>query len=92
MPTETGSNGHADPWFRPHSDRAIDRRTMTARRTAIASIAAHKLGPTQDYTEHAGEEIYGQYVFHEVAQRQYLATPIFHRIPPDGNELASGSP
>ena len=53
---------------------------MTARRTALASIAAHKLAPTQDYTAQAGEEIYGQYVFHEVAQRQYLAKPIFRRL------------
>jgi glutamine synthetase len=53
---------------------------MTARHTAIAAIASHKLAATQDYTEHAGEEIYGQYVFHEVAQRQYLAKPIFTRL------------
>jgi glutamine synthetase len=53
---------------------------MTARHTAIAAIASHKLEATQDYTEHAGEEIYGQYVFHEVAQRQYLAKPIFKRL------------
>src|SRR6476469_2720812 len=53
---------------------------MTARQTAIAAIADHKVASTQDYTEHAGEEIYGQYVFHEVAQRQYLAKPIFRRL------------
>ena len=53
---------------------------MTARHTAIAEITAHKVAPTQDYTEHAGEEIFGQYVFHEVAQRQYLPKPIFERL------------
>ncbi len=53
---------------------------MTARQTAIAAIASQKVGATQDYTEHAGEEIYGQYVFHEVAQRQYLAKPIYRRL------------
>jgi glutamine synthetase len=53
---------------------------MTARRTAIAAIADHKVAATQDYTAHAGEEIYGEYVFHEVAQRQYLAKPIFKRL------------
>ncbi len=53
---------------------------MTARQTAIAAIASQKVSSTQDYTEHAGEEIYGQYVFHEVAQRQYLAKPIYRRL------------
>jgi len=53
---------------------------MTARTTALAEIAAHRISSTQDYTEHAGEEIYGEYVFHEVAQRQYLAKPIFQRL------------
>ncbi len=53
---------------------------MTARETAIAAIASHRVAATQDHAEHAGEEIYGQYVFHEVAQRQYLAKPIFKRL------------
>jgi glutamine synthetase len=53
---------------------------MTARHTAIADIAGHTVTGTQDYTEHAGEEIFGQYVFHEVAQRQYLPKPIFERL------------
>ena len=53
---------------------------MTARTTAIDAIANHKVASTQDYLEHAGEEIYGQYVFHEGAQRQYLAKPIFRRL------------
>ncbi len=53
---------------------------MTARKTAVAAIAGHKVTPTQDYLEHAGQEIYGQYVFHEDAQRDYLAKPIFRKL------------
>jgi len=53
---------------------------MTARSTAIAAIASHKAGPTQNYLEHAGQAIYGQYVFHEEAQREYLAKPIFRKL------------
>ena len=53
---------------------------MTARQTALASIAAHKVAPTQDYLEHAGQEIYGQYVFHEDAQREFLAKPIYKKL------------
>ena len=49
---------------------------MSARTTAIDTIANHKVASTQAYLEHAGENIYGQYVFHEAAQRQYLAKPI----------------
>ncbi|HEV7809672.1 MAG TPA: glutamine synthetase III, partial [Candidatus Limnocylindrales bacterium] len=53
---------------------------MTARDTAIAAIASQRVESTQDYMEHAGEEIFGQYVFHEVAQRQYLPKPIFEGL------------
>ena len=53
---------------------------MTARTTAIAGIATHKVAKTQDYLEHAGADIYGQYVFHEEAQRQYLAKPIYRKL------------
>ena len=53
---------------------------MTARQTAIASIATHKVASTQDYLEQAGQAIYGQYVFHEDAQREYLAKPIFRKL------------
>ena len=52
---------------------------MTARQTAIEAIANHRVASTQDYLEHAGADIYGQYVFHEGAQRQYLAKPIFRQ-------------
>jgi len=53
---------------------------MTARQTAIATIANHKIASTQNYLEHAGEAIYGQYVFHEDAQRDYLAKPVFKKL------------
>jgi glutamine synthetase len=53
---------------------------MTARQTAIAEIATHKVASTQDHTEHAGQAIYGQYVFHEDAQREFLAKPIFKKL------------
>ena len=53
---------------------------MTARQTAIKAISNHKVASTQDYLEHAGEDIYGQYVFGETAQRQYLAKPVFKKL------------
>jgi glutamine synthetase len=53
---------------------------MTARKDAIASIANHRIASTQDYLDSAGEAIYGQYVFHEDAQREYLAKPIFKKL------------
>src|SRR5436190_7052627 len=53
---------------------------MTARDKAIDGIARQQVAPTTDYTEHAGEEIFGEYVFHETAQRQYLPKPIFRRL------------
>ena len=53
---------------------------MTARHEAISGIAKHRVAKTQDYLEHAGAEIYGQYVFHDEAQRQYLAKPIYKKL------------
>jgi glutamine synthetase len=53
---------------------------MTARQIAIDSIANHKVASTQNYLEQAGAAIYGQYVFGEAAQRQYLAKPIFMKL------------
>ncbi len=53
---------------------------MTARQTAIETIANHTVGSTEEYLEFAGADIYGQYVFHEAAQRQYLAKPIFEKL------------
>jgi glutamine synthetase len=53
---------------------------MTARQTAISAISNHRVASTQNFLEHAGQAIYGQYVFHESAQREYLAKPIFRRL------------
>ena len=54
---------------------------MTARTTAIAAIAAHTSQVPPRTTWHdAGADIYGQYVFGEDAQRQYLAKPIFKKL------------
>ena len=53
---------------------------MSARQSAISAISSHRVASTQDYLEHAGEEIYGQYVFNEAAQRKFLARPIFDKL------------
>ena len=53
---------------------------MTARQSAIAAIATHKVASTQNYLEDAGQAIYGQYVFGEDAQRDYLAKPIYKKL------------
>ena len=53
---------------------------MTARQTAIEAIAGRKTASTQNYLEHAGEDIYGQYVFGEDAQREYLAKPVYKKL------------
>ncbi len=53
---------------------------MTSRQAATSAISSHRVASTQDYLEHAGAEIYGQYVFGEAAQRRYLAKPIFARL------------
>ncbi len=53
---------------------------MTARQDAISEIAGHRVAKTQDYLEDAGADIFGQYVFHEGAQSQYLAKPIFRKL------------
>jgi glutamine synthetase len=53
---------------------------VTARQKAIEAIANHKVASTENYLEHAGEDIYGQYVFGEAAQRQYLAKSVFKKL------------
>jgi len=53
---------------------------MSARQSAISAISNSRVASTQDYLEHAGADIYGQYVFGEAAQRQYLAKPIFAKL------------
>jgi glutamine synthetase len=53
---------------------------MTARTSAIAAISNTEVAGTQNYLEHAGEAIYGEYVFDERAQREFLPKPIFRRL------------
>jgi len=53
---------------------------MSARTEAIAAIATYQVASTQDHLEHAGQDIYGQYVFGEDAQREFLAKPIFKKL------------
>jgi glutamine synthetase len=53
---------------------------MTARQKAIEAIATSKVASSQNYLEHAGEDIYGQYVFGESAQRQFLSKPVFKKL------------
>jgi glutamine synthetase len=53
---------------------------MTARQEAIEAIASRSVASTQNYLEHAGEDIYGEYVFGEDAQREYLAKPVFKKL------------
>ena len=53
---------------------------MTARQKAIEAISSHKVASTQKYLEHAGQDIYGEYVFGEASQRQYLAKPVFKKL------------
>ncbi|MEA2654280.1 MAG: glutamine synthetase, partial [Chloroflexota bacterium] len=53
---------------------------MTTRQAAISEIATHRVAKTQGYLEDAGADIYGEYVFDEQAQRDYLAKPIFKKL------------
>jgi glutamine synthetase len=53
---------------------------VTARQKAIEAIAKHKVASTQNYLDNAGEDIYGEYVFGEAAQRQYLPKPVFKSL------------
>jgi glutamine synthetase len=53
---------------------------VTARQNAIAEIANLKVASTENYLENAGEDIYGEYVFGEEAQRQYLPKPVFKKL------------
>jgi len=54
--------------------------SLSARQSAASAISSHRVASTQDFLEHAGAEIYGQYVFGEAVQRQYLAQPIFAKL------------
>jgi glutamine synthetase len=63
-----------------HAQGQRQETRLTARTTAISSISTHRVAKTQDFLEDAGADIYGQYVFNDAAQRQYLAKPIYHKL------------
>ncbi len=76
----TEANGNGNGRGKQGAAAATAAGGMTARQVSISTIANHKVGATQDYLEHAGEEIYGQYVFNDVVQRKYLAKPIYQKL------------
>jgi len=84
----TGANGHAANGSGNGNGRAgrqgaaisAPSSGMSARQSAIGAISSQRVASTQNYLEHAGADIYGQYVFGEDAQRQYLAKPIFEQL------------
>ena len=53
---------------------------MTARKQAVAAIATHKVASTENYLEHAGEDIYGSYVFGDDAQKEYLPRQVYKKL------------
>jgi glutamine synthetase len=53
---------------------------MSARKTAVTAIATQKVASTENYLEHAGEDIYGSYVFGDDAQREYLPKPVYKKL------------
>ena len=53
---------------------------VTARQKAIEEIANLKVASTENYLDNAGEDIYGEYVFGEAAQRQFLAKPVLKKL------------
>jgi glutamine synthetase len=71
-----GSNRPA----RAQSAPVVASGGMTARQSAASAIANHRVGSTQDYLAAAGEDIFGQYVFNDAAQRKYLARPIYQKL------------
>ncbi len=63
-----------------HRSARTRQETHDRRQAAISEIANHRVAKTQDYLEDAGADIYGEYVFDEGAQREYLAKPIFRKL------------
>jgi glutamine synthetase len=53
---------------------------MSARKTAMAAISTHRVASTENYLEHAGEDIYGSCVFGDDAQREYLPKPVYKKL------------
>jgi len=78
------ANGHASESATSDKGRSvaipITGGGMSARQSAIGAISNQTVGSTEDFLEHAGAEIFGQYVFNDVAQRKYLARPIYEKL------------
>jgi glutamine synthetase len=53
---------------------------MSSRKQAVAAIATQKVASTENYLEHAGEKIYGSYVFGDDAQKEYLPKPVYKKL------------
>lgn len=53
---------------------------MTARKQAVAAIATQKVASTENYLEHAGEDIYGSYIFGDDAQKEYLPKHVYKKL------------
>jgi glutamine synthetase len=74
------TNGKAGAYSRAATASTSIGGAVSSRQAAISAISNHRVGKTQDYLEHAGEEIFGQYVFNEGVQRKFLAKPIFEKL------------
>ena len=74
------TNGKAGAASRATNAQSSTGGAVSSRQAAISAISNHRVGATQDYLEHAGEEIFGQYVFSDVVQRKYLAKPIYEKL------------
>ena len=83
-----GGNGNARSRTSAAAATVLPATVMSGRQSAISAISNHRVGSTQDYLEHAGEDIFGQYVFNDAAQRKYLAKPIYQKLrqTTDGHE------
>jgi glutamine synthetase len=77
--SEGPGNGHGRSAPRSTAN-AVAGGGMTARQNALSAISNQRVASTQDYLEHAGEEIFGQYVFNDVVQRKYLAKAIYEKL------------
>ena len=63
---------------------------MTARTTAINTIANHRVASTQNYLEHAGADIYGGYSVEALFGEALAAAPALRREHPALYELLRG--
>ena len=74
-PGRAGRHGSCDPTLYPRQE-SHDRSTRRDRGDRQRTGSPRPRTTSSD----AGADIYGQYVFDEVAQRQYLAKPIFRKL------------